>query len=68
MKTRGSKRQIAVSFKPFLAGVKPDRDNLYPAVVFGTQGLQLVTVDQGDKEQGSSSSSRKLRISSRYYL
>ncbi|CAN0099974.1 unnamed protein product [Pylaiella littoralis] len=65
MKTRGSKRQIAVSFKPFLAGVKPDRDNLYPAVVFGTQGLQLVTVDQGDKEQGSSSSSRKLRISSR---
>eukprot|EP00752_Nemacystus_decipiens_P005109 g4634.t1 len=61
MKARGSKRQITVAFKPFLAGMKADQDNVLPPVVFGTQGLQIVTVDHGHKDMGT----RKRRTSLR---
>lgn len=61
MKARGSKRQITVAFKPFLAELKVDRHNELPPVVFGTQGLQIMPVDHDQKD----SSNRKRRASSR---
>ncbi|CAM9519394.1 unnamed protein product [Ectocarpus sp. 4 AP-2014] len=51
MKSRGSKRQIAVSFKSFLAPLKVDANNELPAVVFSTHGLQITTVEYGSKDQ-----------------
>lgn len=62
MKARGSKRQIPVTFKPFLAELKAGQDGVVPPVVFGTQGLQIMTVDHGHRDFGS----RKRRVSSRY--
>ena len=61
MKARGSKRQITVAFKPFLAELKTGQDNVLPPVVFGTQGLQIMTVDHGHKDFVS----KKRRSSSR---
>lgn len=63
MKPRGSKRQIAVMFKPFMMEVKVDQNKEFPAIVFGTQGLQMIAVDHGGKDLGSTV---KRRISSRY--
>lgn len=60
MKSRGSKRQIAVTFKSFLA-MKVKSNGELPAVVFGTEGLQIVTVDDDNKDLGN----RKRRYSSK---
>lgn len=62
MKSRGSKRQIAVSFKPFLAPLQLDANNELPAVVFSTHGLQITTVEYGNKDQNT----KKRRTSSRW--
>ncbi len=62
MKPRGSKRQIAVMFKPFMMEVKADQNNEYPPIVFGTQGLQMITVD----DFGATSRKRRTLSSSRY--
>jgi len=50
-------------FKPFMMAVNDDQNNELPAIVFGTQGLTMVTVDNGGKDL---SSTRKRRTSSRY--
>lgn len=60
MKPRGSKKEIAVSFSPFSfpSPLEAGPDGNLPAVVFGTQGLKIVTMDYYNRD------TRRRRVSS----
>lgn len=60
MKPRGSKKEIAVSFTPVksAAHIEPDSDGNFPAVVYGTQGLRILTMDYDNRD------TRRRRMSS----
>lgn len=60
MKDRGSKKQVAVSFRPPNGGVQgAEADGKLPPVVFGKQGLEIATVELEGREN------RRRRIASR---